>query len=309
MDYIVGKYRDENKQISLTGARVLVMLAALIDAPKTFEEIRDFMIECGVMEKEYSVDTVRIDINTLKSIGCDISKATKRSNHKYALKSYPFRLFTNAAEINALQKVYDKMLKTMQADKILLFHEMFLKLVLLVDDEDIKEQIKGISILKQENIDILKDLIEKCKKHNRVVLEYQPPYGSCESYDITIEKLGVRNKKLYVYCYNHSAEKRMFLNASRIKSVISSMFNRDVSHSSDKQIKFELNNYKDYILEDNEIILQNNDKSATVVGKYFNEFIAMQRVLSFANDCTVLEPENFKEQVIAKLKEMRAVYE
>ncbi|MCR5265065.1 MAG: WYL domain-containing protein [Cyanobacteria bacterium RUI128] len=309
MDNTIAKYRDENKQISLTGARVLVMLAALMESPKNFEEIRDFMIECNVMDKEYSVDTVRIDINTLKAIGCEISKATKRNNHKYALKSHPFRLNTNTAEINALQKVYDKMLKTMQADKILLFHELLLKIASLVDDETLKEQIIGISVLKQENIPTLKDLIEKCKKHNRVTLEYQTPYSDSQVYDITIEKLGIRNRKLYVYCYNHSTEKRMFLNASRIKAVVNSLFNRDLVFLNDKRVKYSLKNYSNYVLEDNEVILEHNGDTAVIEGRYFNEFIAIQRVLSFAGACTVIEPDNFKALIIKKLKEMRSVYE
>lgn len=310
MENILSKYRDENKQISLTGARALVMLIILRESPKTFEEISDYMVKCGVMEKGYSIDTVRIDVNTLKAIGCDISKATKRTNHKYILKSHPFRLFTNNAEIGALKKVYDKMLKTMSADRIVIFHDLLNKIASMVDDDNLSEQIRGISILKHENTAVLKDLIEKCKKHNRVVLEYQPPYSAdYKNYDITIEKLGIRNQKLYVYCYNHSTEKRMFLNTDRIKSVINSMFNRDTTFSSDVKISFELKNYKKFELEDNEIILEERGDSAIVEGKYFNKFIAIQRVLSFAGDCVVLKPDDFKESIINKLKEMRSLYE
>ena len=310
MENILGKYRDENKQISMTGARALVMLVILLESPKTFEEIRDFMIKCGVMDKSYSVDTVRIDVNTLKAIGCDISKATKRTNHKYILKSHPFRLFTNNSEIGALKTLYDKMLKTMSADRIVMFHDLLEKIASMVDKDDLAEQIRGISILKQDNISVLKNLIEKCKKHNRVVLEYQPPYSDTyKKYDITIEKLGIRNRKLYIYCYNHSEEKRMFLNTARIKSVINSMFNRDTTFSSDVKIRYELKNFKEFELEDNEIILETNGNNAVIEGRYFNKFLALQRVLSFAGNCTVIEPNDFKESIINKLKEMRSLYE
>ena len=310
MDKSIAEYKDENKQVSLTGARVLIMLLALMESPKSFEEIRDFMIECGVMEKEYSIDTVRIDINTLKLIGCDISKATKRTNNKYVLRSHPFRLHTNTSEIDALRKVYEKMLKTMQADKILLFHELLIKLSDLVDNPDLKEQIAGISILKQNNIEILKQLIEKCKKHNKVTLEYEPPYGSdLHVYDVTNEKIGVRSRKLYVYCYNHTQGKRMFLNSARIVSVLSSMFNRDSKFSNDTRVRFRLNKYSEYHLEDNEVIVESGDDFAIIDGRYYNEFMAMQRILSFSKDCTVIEPDNFKNMIIKKLTEMRALYE
>lgn len=310
MENILSKYRDEHKQISMTGARALVMLVILLESPKTFEEIRDYMVESKIMEKGYSVDTVRIDVNTLKAIGCDISKATKRTNHKYILRSHPFRLFTNNSEISALQKVYDKMLKTMTADRIVLFHDLLNKIASLVDDYDLSEQLRGISILKQENIPVLKNLIEKCKKHNRVVLEYQPPYSEdYKKYDITIEKLAIRNRKLYVYCFNHSTNKRMFLNTSRIRSVISSIFNRDTTFSSDIRISFELKNYKSVDLEDNEVVIEEKGDNAIIEGRYFNQFIALQRILSFAGDCTVIAPDYVKAVIINKLKEMRSLYE
>ena len=71
------KQFDDTKQISMTGSRVLVIFIYLLDGPKSFEEIRDFLIDCGIVTKEYSIDTIRIDLNTLKIMGCEITKATK----------------------------------------------------------------------------------------------------------------------------------------------------------------------------------------------------------------------------------------
>ena len=73
------KYHDTSKQVSLTGARALILLVALAEGPKKFEDIRQFVIDCGVADRAYSIDTIRIDINTLKKIGCEITKATKRN--------------------------------------------------------------------------------------------------------------------------------------------------------------------------------------------------------------------------------------
>ena len=45
-----------------------------------------------------------------------------------------------------------------------------------------------------------------------------------------------------------------------------------------------------------------------IEGEYHNDFIAIQRILSFGADCTVLEPENFKKKIIEKLKSIRREY-
>ena len=74
-------------------------------------------------------------------------------------------------------------------------------------------------------------------------------------------------------------------------------------------VKFRLKTGGNYELEDNETIIEQNDEYITVVGKYFNDFIAFQRMLHLADDCTVLEPDSIKETIITKLTEMRAIYD
>ena len=94
------------RQISLTGVRAIVILALLNIKPSTFEEIKEFLIESNIVTREYSIDTIRIDLNTLKYIGCDISKATKRTDNKYILRSHPFQLQLSPEEVNTLAKIY-----------------------------------------------------------------------------------------------------------------------------------------------------------------------------------------------------------
>lgn len=308
MDYI--KQHDENKQISMTAARAIIILLSLLQSPKSYEEIRQIIIDCGLIDKELSVDTIRIDINTLKTLGCSITKATKSNNHKYGLISHPFKLKMTNDEFNALDKIYNKMIKHADVSKLLGFHNLFLKLSTLVDDETIKEKLLNISVLNRENIDIIERFTKIEKKHNRIKVSYKPPYSEdTYEYDISVEKLGMRNGKLYVYCQNHSTGKRSFLNVSRIKEIIDAKFDRESGSGLDTLVKFKLKSYQNYELEDNECIIEKHDDYIIVSGRYFNDFIAFQRMLSFADDCTVLEPSKMKEMIITKLKEMRAIYD
>lgn len=302
------KQHDEAKQVSMTGARALVILLSLLEGAKTFEEIRQLLIDCGVVDKEYSIDTIRIDINTLKAIGCKITKATKRNDHKYGLLYHPMNLVLTSEEVKTLKKIYKKISKMASPYKILQYHKFFKKLSDMVIDDEIKNQILGISILKGEKVDIVEELVKDETKNNKVKILYKPAGHPEEEYEISIEKLGLKNNKLYVFCYNHTTSQRTFLNVSRIKAIVCKMFDKGSSFGLDTKVRFKLDYFNDYALEKNETILEKKNNCAIVEGRYFNEFIAIQRILSFGSDCVVIEPSEIKEIVINKLKEMRSMY-
>ena len=96
---------------------------------------------------------------------------------------------------------------------------------------------------------------------------------------------------------------------TRIKAVLEKIFDRKSVVGIDTKVTFKLRNYNDYVLEENETITEKTEEDALVEGVYFNDFIALQRMLSFASDCTVISPDKIKNAVIAKLKEMRARYD
>ena len=70
-----------------------------------------------------------------------------------------------------------------------------------------------------------------------------------------------------------------------------------------------LKNYKKYTLEKDEKLIESKGNIAKIKGSYFNDFIAMQRMLYFANDCTILSPVDTKEKLVEKLEKMRSLYE
>ena len=297
------------RQISLTGVRAIVILAMLSIKPCTFEELKDFLIQSNIVNREYSIDTIRIDLNTLKYIGCDISKATKKTNNSYILRSNPFQLSISEDEAQILSKIYKGIYKNLSIDRLLEYDDLFEKITTLISDENIKEYLRGISILKGLDKKLIQELLADARKHTRLTISYLAGNTKDIEYDITIEKLGFRSDKLYIYCYNHSIGKRTFLNFSRLKKVLVRQLRSDDIDTNDTIVEFNLNNYKDYVLETNEEIVNTNGDMATVRGAYYTDFIALQRVLSFGPDCVVLSPEGIKTTLIEKLQSMREQYD
>jgi len=297
------------RQISLTGVRAIVILALLNIKPCSFEEIKDFLVSSNIVNREYSVDTIRIDLNTLKYIGCNISKATKSTNNMYILRSHPFQLDFTEEEIDTLKKIYKTIYKNLSIERLLEYDNLFNKLADSVKDEKTSEHLKGISLLKSYDKKLIRDILIDAQKQTQLIIDYNIPNSQDSEYKITVEKLGFRSDKLYVYCYNHSLKKRTFLNFSRIKKILARKIRNEDFKTSDTLIEFELANYENYELEEFEKIIEIKDNKALISGSYYTEFIAMQRILYFASDCKLIKPTELKEQLISKLNKMRSQYE
>lgn len=297
------------RQISLTGVRAIVILALLNIKPSTFEEIKEFLIASNIVTREYSIDTIRIDLNTLKYIGCDISKATKRTDNKYILRSHPFQLQLSPEEVNTLAKIYKHIYKNLSLERLLEYDNLFEKLADGVESEYTKEVLKGISVLKGLDKSLIYEVLNDAKRHSRLKILYTAGNSRDEEYDITVEKLGFRSDKLYIYCFNHSINKRTFLNFSRLKKVLVRSLRSENVSGEDVVVEFNLRNYKDYELEETEQILSTDDNIAYIKGVYYTDFIALQRILSFGSDCVILSPSELKRVLLDRLHSMRKQYD
>ena len=298
----------KQKQICITGARAILILAALSESPKSIEELQEFLLSSEVLTKKYSADTVRADINVLKSIGCEISKATKTNDNKYHLISHPFVPKIYEEDVEAIKFGYKESSKTASVEKLIEFHNLFIHISKLTDNESLKEKILNISILRNDDLALIEKLMKEEERQGKIRIIYQPPEKEEREYEITIDRLGVRNEKLYVFGYNHTKNDRCFLNVSRIKKFLYGIPNNSPELGTDIVIKFKLRPERENILEDNEDILERTDEYILVDGRYYNKFIGIQRMLNLVFDVVIVEPKEIKEEVLKKLKEMKTRY-
>lgn len=302
--------KNELNQVSLTGMRALLLVGLLIQAPRTLEEIREVFILYNIMEENHSNDIIRIDLNTLRTMGCEISKATAKTGFKYVLTKHPFGLQIDENDILVLKKAY-KFIKEKEDIKTLLeFDNLFKKIAEYVMDNNIKEQLYGISFTKEFPMDLINTLLNDCKQKNILNIVYQKPTEKFESYKkIIAQNLVLKNDKLYLYCYDFERKDSIILNVKRIKQIISRIIGSGDNQFKTTKIKFHLKSFGVLELNEEEKIVESNENGYIIEAEYHNDFVAMQRVLSFGKDCTVIEPLNFKDKIIQKLKSMRKIYE
>lgn len=302
--------RTELSQVSLTGMRALVLMGLLIVKPRSLEEIREEFINLQIMEESHSDDILRIDLNTIKIMGCEISRACKKTNFKYVLTKHPFSLKITEEEIKILKKVYS--LATQKADlrTILEYDEFLKKIAFYICDEESKEALLGVSALRYYDIKMIKDLIVDCKHKTTLDLMYKKPTNINDVRKLVVaQELVYKNDKVYLYGYDLNKQESIILNLRRITSIRARKLEKQNIESNQFKIKFVVKNLLQEELEVNEDIVDSSVDGYIVEGAYHNEFIAMQRVLALGARCIILEPIEFKNNVINKIKEMRKNYE
>lgn len=302
--------KEDLAQISLTGARGLMLMELLKKAPRSLMEIKEEFVKIGLMEPEHSYDILRIDMNTLKAMGCEISRSSKATNNKHVLLKHPFELTVTDEEIEVIKKAYKKLKSNANLDELIKFDNLFSKIAESIQDKDMREKFYGISSLKSYDTFFLKTLQNDCKNKRTLRLIYQTPSSKQEIEKVIIaQELSYNNDKFYLCGIDTSTKKAIMLHLKRIKQILGRLAGDNSDIKPEKvNIKFILKNLGVAGLEDNEEILEKTENGYLVEGEYFNEFIAMQRMLSFGADCTVIEPYEFRQKIISKLKSMKEIY-
>ena len=301
---------QELSQISLTGVRALVLLGLLIQAPRSLEEIKEEFLKYKIMEEGHSYDIIRIDLNTLRSMGCDISRADKRTNNKFVLLKHPFEFNITEDEIKILKRAFNKVKENAELELLIKYQELFKKIADQISDESIKEQLLGISALKKYSMDMISKLQADCRNKRTITLTYKSPVSNKPTEkEVVAQQLAFRNDKIYLLGFNKSDNESVMLNIKRILKIISSKDCDDTINKKPIIIKFKLTKFGVTGMDKNEKILSVGENEEFIIeGTYHNKFIASQRILSFGSACTVIEPQDFKEHIIELIKKMREIY-
>ena len=296
-------------QISLTGARAIALIGLLTDEPRSLEEIREAFIEYNLMDEDNSNDIIRIDINTLRAMGCEITRADGKSGHKFKLLRHPYELNIESNEIKLIKRIYKKLRDEFDINELIKYDNLFRKIAQYVGDPEIKEQMLGLSVLNKYNSDLVNRLIEDSKSKKVLTLVYKSPNSSTSSKKkIALKEVVYKNDKLYLYGFDTEKQVAVTLNIDRIVEFLSCDENNKEIEIEPTKVKFHLKDFGVNGLEDYEHIISYDESGYTIQGDYHNDFVAIQRILSFGANCTVIAPNDFKNKVIKKLKSMKEVY-
>lgn len=304
--------------MSLTGYRTLVILSVLMESPKTNDELNDYLFNNQYIRERFSSDTLRIYINSLRSIGCEINSANKSNEKKYVLVSHPFDYNIPKSQIKALFKLYKNIYDKIEIKELMIIESFFKKLSFLVKDENTKDLLNNISMLKGIDNDILNDLLLHCKNKNQITILYNSPHSGKKEIEVIADKLSFKANKLsdrfpgrlYFFGNNLTHKQYSYFAMDRILKICSIKISKSEEDFPPIRVIYELYNHNDvYVPNPNEKIIEKTGTKLVIEAISKNEFNLMQRFLYMAGDCKIIEPKAFKAKLLEKLETMEESYE
>ena len=114
--------------MSFTGFKSMLLLSYLLEAPHSYEEIKKYFMENEFIHESISIDTLRVYINSLERLGCEIVRGKKAEGSKYRLVKHPFELRITDEQAKSLIKVFKSLTKSIEVEDLLAMTKFFEKI-------------------------------------------------------------------------------------------------------------------------------------------------------------------------------------
>lgn len=297
--------------MSFTGFKALIIFSLLAEGPKSYEEISEYILNHPYLREKISIDTLRVYINSLKRLGCEIKRFRGEDKiSRYMIVTHPFELTLSNEEKQSVLKVYRNIVKNMDIQELLAMDSFFEKLGRYLKDNEFISTLKKYSPLKEINPKLTRDLLDYCNRKDQIIITYNSPNSGEKHIEIIVDKIDVSNGKLYLYGTGLEYNQYGSFLLSRIKSVDSIKLEKTIPNALNEiHIKYELTTDNSELkLDENEKLLEQTDKKVIIELTTSNEFLAKQKLLEFGPKCKIIEPESFRNDFINLLKNMKTRY-
>ena len=286
--------------MSFTGFKSLLIFSSLLEAPKSYKELRDILKNNEYLHEEVSTDTIRIYLNSLREIGCNIEKITENRVAKYYITNHPLKLKFSDNQIKSIIKAYKAISKSIQVSDLISIQKFFCKISDYVENEELKTKLCNISPIKNISPELIEQLISYTSMNCEVVLKYNSAQSGHKNIVVVPDKIHINNGKLYLSGYNGEHKNYSSFLVSKIIEIVDVNYNNKsimpefikVGYEYKKDGENELQ-----LLDCEQIIEQDNDKYLIEISSK-NKFEIIQRILSHGTQCTVIYPQDFRQEII-----------
>ncbi len=297
--------------MSFTGYKALVLFSLLAEGPKSYEEICKYFLNHPYLRESISIDTLRVYINSLKRIGCEVKRVRGEDKvSRYVILVHPFELKLTPEQIQSISKVYKSIVKKMDVKELLAMDNFFEKIGSYIKDDKFIEDMKKISLLHDINKNILQDLLDCCDKKEQIVINYNSPNSGKKDIEIIADKIEISNGKIYLYGIGFEYMQYGSFLLNRINQIKEIKLEKTIPYNLHEiRVIYELHCPPEkVILQDNEKIID-SDKNKTIIEVVTsNEFLLKQRLLEYGPICKIIHPDEFKNKFVELLKDMKAGY-
>ena len=296
--------------MSFTAFKSILLFILLIEGPKSYEEMQNFFKNHEYLHECISIDTLRIYLNSLKEIGCEISKKTIDGTTRYWINSHPLALKFDEKQIKSIIKIYKAISKNIEVRDLIALQNFFTKISQYVENEELKLKLQNISPISNIDYQLILDLLKYAQNNTEINIYYNSATSGKKDITILVDKIFINNSKLYISGINSEYDTYSNFLVSRIirinsvnlkeKTLSTPEFTVGYQYTKDDNENFKLLNNEKIIKDKNNVLI------IEITSK--NKFEITQRIMAHSLKCKVLYPQDYKEHIISTLKQMKEGY-
>lgn len=304
-------------KISSTAYRVLLLLMHLNNGQCKSERLNDIFLEDEYVSRYFSKDVILKYIITLRTAGYNISKPAPANNYSYELNKSPVLIELSNRQIKNIAIMYWHA-EGLHQNKITENYGSFLQKIKKFIPEN-QVQLLNKELKKQrENPEmnffrhscyekLIKKIESFIEEGRRVSIKYCPSTDS-EEKQIVLEISNIKydKKEVYVSGYSPLTEQTHAIKLEHIvdikqlpiKSQYSQIFSPVIFKLKGQLAKI----YRPY---ENEKVAVESEKSNTLtVTSYTDDKdMLLKRLLKYGENCEILYPKYFQNQIISTIEE------
>lgn len=296
--------------LSLTGFKSIVIFTLLVESPKSYKEIQNFIEEHEYLHEKLSIDALRIYLNTLKTFGCNIKRICDNGVYKYSIDSHPFQLSIDDKQAKSIIKIYKTLCKSIDVMDLIALQSFFDKISQYITNEELKQKLNHVSPIRNIDIALIHQLINFANNNTEITIYYNSPVSGRKNITVLTDRVNIENGKLYIYGVNSEYKNYSKFLVSRIIKIVSINIENKTLESPEFTIGYEYKKelYEEFETLKNEKIISTSDDKLLVEITSRSKFDLVQRIMYLSKKCKVLYPEEFKADIVATLKKMKEEY-
>ena len=296
--------------MSFTGFKSILIFSLLLDGPKSYDEIIEYLGNHEYLHETVSTDSVRIYINSLKEIGCEVLKKRYDGVTKYSITDHPFKLKLKDKQVKDIIKIYKVLSDKLDISDLVALQHFFKKISKYVDNQTLKNKLSNISPINNINEALLHDLMTGVEHNAEITVFYNSAHSGKKNITIAADRLYIENGKLYISGYNTEYENYSSFLVSKIINIIDINTQTKTINVPEITVGYQYikDNNEDFKLLENEKLINSEGNKQIIEITSKNKFEIFQRIMYNSPKCTVLYPEDFRQYIIFNLKKMKEGY-
>ncbi len=301
------------QKASSTGFRVLFLLDLLLKAPLTKTDMVNELSKNPYVSN-VSKETVRLDLNTLKSAGFEIQNLGRGKDYKYKINWSPIKFGITKKELRVLSRTKDAVIKLSDPFYIIKLYKLFEKISKAVEDENAVFELLNFRYFLDINFQILNELYILTNRKKTVLLLYNSPNLGKKEIPVKLKEIKYTGSKLHLIGTSEKYPDNTVLRVDNIVKIIKILSKKEEKELLQKKgarktsyrINKECKNTMNLLLEE-KIIKETFSYIETEV-KSDNDFMVIQRLLSFGEDLISIKNKDIKEKYLNMLQNMYEIY-